>query len=346
MTTTAQYITILLIISMLAGACSKEESDPNAYNTNPANGLMQIPPGFSPMSFPEGNEFTQTRWELGKKLFYDPILSSDNSTSCATCHLPALAFSDNKAFSIGAEQGMGTRNSPTLANVGYHPYFTREGGVPTLEMQILVPIQEHNEFNTNIIELIDKLSANQQYVDMAQTAYNRSVDAFVITRSLATFERSLISGNSPYDQYAFQGNNNALNQAEKRGMELFFSTKTNCTACHSGFDFTDYSFQNNGLYETYTDLGRYRLTTNPTDSALFKVPTLRNIALTAPYMHDGSFNTLEEVITHYSTGGANFHNKSEAIQPFTLSTQEQNDLIAFLHALTDHDFVSNALFAP
>lgn len=305
--------------------------------------LMELPEGFPAVVEPSGNEFTQERWALGKKLFYDPVLSSDSSISCGTCHAPSLAFSDEVALSFGVKNRIGTRNAPTLANVAYHPYYTREGGVPTLEMQILVPIQEHNEFDFNIVLIAERLKNTPAYVQMSEKAYQRSPDAFVITRALSCFERSLISGYSRYDQFQ-QYNKNALSKSEQRGMALFFNKKTNCATCHAGFNFTNYAFENNGLYEVYADEGKFRLTQKEADKALFKVPTLRNIALTAPYMHDGSLPTLESVVEHYNAGGQNHPHKSDLVQPLHLTKQEKKDLVAFLQSLTDESFTKNPLF--
>lgn len=329
-----------LVILILMISCNEDETVKPLYFFD----LMEMPNGFPNIETPEGNEFTTARWELGKKLFFDPIMSVDSSISCASCHQPSLAFSDKVSLSLGVEQRLGTRNSPSLANVAYHPYYTREGGVPTLEMQVLVPIQEHNEFDFNIVLISERLQQNAAYVAMAAEAYNRTPDAFVITRALANFERTLISGYSPYDQYQNYNKTDALTAAEIRGMNLFFSTKTNCSTCHSGFNFTNYAFENNGLYDVYPDVGRFRLTNNPADSALFKVPSLRNIELTAPYMHDGSLFTLEEVINHYQTGGKNHRHKSSLIQPLNLTAKEKEDLILFLKSLTDESFVNNPLF--
>jgi len=151
---------------------------------------MEIPEGFPSIDFPEGNEFTQARWDL---LFYDPILSVDSSISCASCHHPSIAFSDAVSFSLGVKDLLGTRNSSPLFNLAYHPYFTRKGGVPTLKMQVLVPIQEHNEFNHNIVLIAEKLADHKTYTEMAVEAYDRVPDPFVITQALANFERSLLS---------------------------------------------------------------------------------------------------------------------------------------------------------
>lgn len=330
------FISLLLLLS----SCQKEES-----STVPAatveERLLAIPEGFPEMEFPEGNELTKARWELGKRLFYDKILSIDKSISCGSCHKPALAFADDRPFSNGAFNRPGIRNAPSLANVGYHPYLLREGSVPTLEMQVLVPIQEHNEFNHNIVKIVEELKEDSVYVQMSFNAYEREVDGFVITRALSTFQRTMVSGNSAYDKYTYQGNQSALNSSEKRGMELFFSSRTNCSSCHGGFNFTNYSFENNGLDSIYADNGRFRLTNDSADEALFKVPSLRNVGFTAPYMHDGRFSTLEAVIEHYNHGGENHKHKSSLIQPLTLSQAEKDQLLAFLNSLTDYSFIND-----
>lgn len=306
--------------------------------------LMEIPKGFPNVEEPEGNEFTIARWELGKRLFFDPVMSVDSSISCASCHQPELAFSDDVAFSPGVGERPGVRNSPSLANVAYHPYFTREGGVPTLEMQVLVPIQEHNEFDFNIVLLAERLANDSSYIGQSEEAYGRMPDAFVITRSLACFERSLLSGQSPYDLFTQHSQQKAMSASAVRGMDLFFSEKTKCSECHSGFNFTNYAFENNGLYEQYEDVGRFRLTGDEADKAMFKVTSLRNVGLTAPYMHDGSLATLNAVVGHYQSGGNNNPQKSNLIQPLGLTESELADLVEFLESLTDETFVQNPLF--
>lgn len=307
--------------------------------------LLSVPSGFPSPAFPPDNELTRERWELGKRLFFDPVMSLDSSISCASCHQPAYAFSDNRSLSPGIENRIGTRNAPSLGNVAYHPYYTREGGVPTLEMQILVPVQEHAEFDCNILVIADRLGKNKSYVSMSLAAYDRLPDPFVITRSIAVFERTLITGDSKFDEYS-KGARFALNTVEKAGMELFFSDQLNCAKCHSGFNFTDYSFQNNGLYEDYADPGRFRLTNNEDDRALFKVPSLRNVGVTAPYMHDGTMPTLESVIDHYDSGGKSHPHKNPLIVPLHLSPKEKRALVAFLNTLTDLHFISNPKFLP
>ena len=313
------------------------------FEKNISEYKLEIPEGFPKPVFPEGNELTQERIDLGRMLFYDPILSLDSTVSCASCHDQSLAFADNKSISPGIKNRLGVRNAPTLTNVAYNPTLLFDGFLKTLEMQVLVPIQEHAEFNSNIVDIAEMLKQDSTYVRMSLAAYNRMPDPYVITRAISSFERTLISGNSKFDQEVFQ-RKNVMNRSEKRGMNLFFN-QLHCTKCHSGFNFTDFSTQNNGLYEVYADTGRQRATKLEADRALFKVPTLRNIALTAPYMHDGSIATLEEVIQHYERGGISHVNKSQFITPFKLKARQRKDLINFLNCLTDEEFISNPDFS-
>lgn len=319
---------------------SEKENDPVC----PPEKIIEIPVGFPPVEFPKDNSFSEHRWQLGKKLFFDPMLSRDNSISCASCHLPEKGFSDTLATSKGVGGIDGTRNSPTLANVAYHPYFTREGGVATLEMQVLVPIQEHNEFDFNILLIVERMKKSAEYTALSQKAYNRQPDAFVLTRAIATYERALLSGNSRYDQFVQGRITQPYTDSERKGKDLFFSDQTQCSKCHGGFNFTNYAFENNGLYQHYNDPGRYRLTKDKNDSARFKVPTLRNIAVTAPYMHDGSLKTLESVVEHYNSGGKSHVQKSTLIQPLGLTPGEKANLVAFLKTLTDESFLNNPKF--
>lgn len=328
-----RFIGFFILILILG--CQKENG------TTSLSDLVSVPSHFPSMYYPEGNEYSYDRWLLGKKLFYENRLSVSNSVNCGSCHHAEKAFSDSIPLSFGDNNILGKSNAPSLTNIGYNPYFTRAGGVPTLEMQILVPIQEHDEFNTNILDIIDKLKQDSFYVQLSRKAYNRELDPFVLTRAISNFERSFISGNSAYDQYYFHNNKNALTQSQINGMNLFFSSKTNCSQCHSGFNLSNYAFENNGLYEIYRDNGRMRLTRLESDRARFKVPTLRNIVLTAPYMHDGSFQSLEEIVDHYNSGGKNHINKSNQVQPLNLSQSEKQDLVSFLKSLTDHSFINN-----
>ncbi|MBK8698756.1 MAG: cytochrome-c peroxidase [Saprospiraceae bacterium] len=301
----------------------------------PSNKILDnisIPGHFPEINFPAENAFSSERWFLGKKLFYDTRLSIDSTISCAGCHKQSKGFADDISLTPGVFGRAGVTNAPSLANVAYHPYYTREGGLPTLEMQVLVPISEHNEFGFNIVEIESILKDDIEYQELAMKAYGRALDPFVITRSIATFERSIISGKSKYDGYV---NGKAIfSKEEELGKELFFSDKTNCIQCHAGFNFTNYEFKNNGLYETYSHPGRFRLTQKESDLALFKTPSLRNAGFTAPFMHDGSIATLENVVDHYNDGGKPHIHKSNLIKPLGLTAIEKRRWLLFYIPLT------------
>ena len=294
----------------------------------------KLPKGFPAVPTPEDNQQTVQRIKLGEKLFFEKRFSIDRSISCASCHRPEFAFSDTVAFSKGANDSIADRNTPSILNVAYHPYFMREGGVPTLEMQVLVPIQEAREFNHNIVLIAEELALESEYQRMSQEAYGQDMNPYVISRALSAYERSLISGNSPYDDFHFVKDSSSMDELSQKGMELFFSQRTNCSTCHSGFNFTDYSIRNNGLKSEYEDEGKKRLTGKESDLALFKVPSLRNAAITAPYMHNGSMATLEEVIEHYNRGGQGHVNQDSLVRPLLLSDAEKMQLKMFLISLT------------
>lgn len=298
---------------------------------------LLVPKGFPEVYIPNDNQLTVERINLGKKLFYDPILSRDSSISCNSCHLQEFAFTDANPTSIGIAGRLGKRNAMSLANVAYANFLQRESGVPTLEMQVLVPIQEHNEMDFNIVAVAEKMNEDPQYRKLSYEAYGKLPDAFVITRAIAAFERTLLSGNSKYDT-------DQLSESEQRGMALFFSDSLACSSCHGTFLFTNQQPENNGLYEQYTDSGRYILTGLQEDIGRFKTPTLRNVELTKPYMHDGSISSLEEVIAHYESGGMNHVNQSAILKGFTLTETERDELIEFLNSLTDYEFTQNAFF--
>ena len=307
---------------------------------------LAVPQGFPAPDIPADNAMTADRIALGKRLFYDKALSRDYSISCADCHRQELAFTDANPVSVGIQGRLGTRNSPTLVNLAWQPYFFVEGGSPSLEMQALGPIGETHEMGFNGKEAVDRLSADSSYQQSARKAYGRNFDAFVMLRALAAFERTLISGNSPFDQYQYQGQEEALSEAAKRGLAIFTSERAACNTCHPAPFFTDFSFQNIGLRTEYIDPGRFRVSLDSADWGKFKVPTLRNIAKTAPYMHDGSLATLEEVIEHFDQGGVGHRNQSPHVQAIGLTSEEKTDLLAFLRSLTDEDFLRNPDFRP
>lgn len=336
-----RIFTLILLLLALAGVGCRE-GDPSPIDDTPY--ALQLPPGFPYPDIPEDNALTVARVALGKRLFYDPILSADSTISCASCHLPALAFADDAPISPGVGRRLGLRNAPTLANVAYLTLVNKDGGVPKLDLQALVPIEDHNEMDLSILSAALRLNAHPDYLEAFQRAYGEEASPFTITRALAAFLRILISGDSPYDRYE-QGKG-SLSESAKRGSALFFSERAQCSSCHSGFNFTDNGFHNNGLYDTYADPGRMRATFLPEDEGKFRVPTLRNIALTAPYMHDGSLPGLEAVIAHYNSGGSQHPNKDERIRPLGLSEMEKADLLAFLQALTDSTFIANPEFMP
>jgi cytochrome c peroxidase len=286
------------------------------------------------ITYPMDNPSSVPVAELGRRLFFDTRLSPDNTVSCAHCHQPEKAFSDGNPTSEGFHGRRSTRNAPSLMNVGYHPYFMQDGGVATLEMQALVPLQDTAEMNNDIAELLVKLQGVSEYQQAAQKIFQRDFDAYVLTRALANFQRTLVSQNSPFDQWYYQDKEDAISEEAKKGFQLF-SERLYCTTCHTLPAFTNYTFANNGHQPIYSDLGRYRISYDSLDNGKFKVPSLRNIILTAPYMHDGSIASLEEVVKIYAKGGAGHPNQDKRIKPFKLSDVELNYLIQFFETLTD-----------
>ena len=277
---------------------------------------------------------------LGKELFFDTRLSLDNTISCAVCHKPGFAFTDGLKTSTGINDQKTDRNSPSILNSGFLKTVMFDAHLKTLELQAIVPIQEPVEMGHNMKLLIPQLRAIPEYQEAAKRIFNRDFDAYVLSRSIAAFERSLISMSAPFDHY-LKGNEKALNANERAGWKIF-SEKLYCTNCHAPPHFTNHEARNNGLYKDYgADKGRFRIHLDSADIGKFKVPSLRNIEVTDPYMHDGSMETLEEVIAHYASGGQGHYLQDETIIPFELSVKEQKQLIAFLKSLTDLSFLEN-----
>lgn len=300
--------------------------------------VVALPDYFPVMEVPAKNPMSTSKVVLGAKLFYDPALSADSTISCSSCHLPQFAFTDRMAKSIGVSKNLTARNSPTLANLAFHPYFMFDGGIPTLELQAIAPLMHPDEMGFDLFKASDRLNNDQEYIVLSEQAFNEPLNAQSIAYALAAFQRSLLSYQSPYDTY-LQGDKNALSPQQLRGKDLFFSEELNCVACHSGFNLSDFKFYNIGLYQDYVDKGRWRVTEDENDEGKFKVPTLRNIELTGPYMHGGSIASLKEVIDFKMSGGADHPIKSKKVRSFSLSESEINDLVDFLYSLTDKEFI-------
>ena len=332
------YYICLFVAGIIFSSCAKDPKiivEPDAY-------VLNVPSGFALPNIPNDNPLTAAKIGLGKKLFYEKALSVDSTISCGTCHKQELAFSDNVAVTAGVEGRLGFRNAPTLTNIAWAPEMLMDGGNPTLETQVYVPIETHFEMDFNMVLLVNRLNADVEYVDAFNNVFGSNPDPFGITRALAAFERTIISGNSRFDQYYYQGKTEVLNEQEINGMQLFFSPTLKCASCHTGYLFTDFTYQNNGFFADYSaDSGRARITLLSDDVGKFKVPTLRNIALTGPYMHNGQINSLEAIIDSYANGGSGHINQSELIQGFVLNAEEKENLILFLNTLTDNQFIHN-----
>ncbi len=290
------------------------------------------------MVFPKDNTQSEAKIELGRQLFFDKRLSLTETISCSSCHLPDLAFTDGEEKSVGIKGNHSMRNAPTLFNVGFAPTFMADAHINSLEMQAIVPIQDTNEMGIRMGDLIEKLKEIDHYQEQAQRIFGRDFDAYVLTRSLASFQRSLISLNSPFDDFYYNKNQDALSESQKQGWKLF-SEKLNCIICHPPPFFTTFKAENNGLIIDFNnDFGRFRVTKDSSDYGKFKIPTLRNVALSSPYMHDGSIKNLNKIIDIYSQGGYHSENQSAFIQPFEISFEEKQSLISFLKSLTDKQF--------
>ena len=324
---------------------------------------------------PETNPMSTAKVELGRHLFYDRALSITGKYSCATCHKQSLAFTDGKRVAIGAKDDLHPRNSMSLTNIAYNPVLTWANPLITrLESQALIPIFGEHPLEMGMVgkegAIIERLQNDPEYSQMFAKAFptDESVNIDNLTKALASFQRTLVSFNSPYDRYRYEGKSDAISAGPKRGEQLFNSERLECFHCHGGINFSDsivherlafteIAFHNTGLYNidgegSYPpqNTGVYEITQKPEDMGRFKAPTLRNIALTAPYMHDGSVATLAEVIEHYETGGrassqGNNPHLSGFIKGFQLTPSEKQDLLAFLHSLTDEEFINNPAFS-
>jgi cytochrome c peroxidase len=316
-------------------ACDDDRSDP----------LVAVPDGFPALPVPAGNSLNEARVSLGKRLFYDEQLSRTREISCNSCHLADNAFADPRPLSLGVDGNVGQRNAPSLVNLAYDTSFFWDGGAATLEQQVIGPITNPLEMDMKLGDVLARLARDPSYVHAFADAYGTAPAAGSLTKALASFLRTIVSGDSRFDRYQ-RGDPTALDDSEKRGLEVFGGERGECFHCHVGFNFTNNAFRDNNLYATYEDIGRAKITELESDVGRFKVPTLRNVGLTAPYMHDGSLATLEDVVEHYSSGGALNANSDPTIQPLDLTAREKLDLVAFLKALTDETLATNPRYRP
>ena len=341
----------------------------------------------TPLVIPASNPLTQEKIDLGRRLFMDRRLSHNNTMSCGMCHVPEQGFTSHElGAAIGMEGRSHRRNSPTMFNVGYQRSLFLEGREPHLEDQIWGPLLTKNEMDMPAIGyVVEKVRQLPEYKGMFEAAFNGPVTAERIGQAIASYERTLVSGNSRFDRWYYGGEKNALNATEQRGFQVFMG-KGRCVACHSIGEksalFTDHKFHNTGLgwertmfpeRTTYRvqlapnvfvdvnaqhlksfeppmpDVGRYEVTFNPKDSWAYKTPILRNVELTSPYMHDGSLRTLEEVVDFYDKGGIDNPEKSPLIVRLNLTPDEKSALVAFLKSLTGDNvaaLVRDARLAP
>lgn len=286
----------------------------------------------------------QTVEQLGEQLFSDPILSLDSTISCASCHIPEFAFCDTAIVSKGVGGRLGRRNSPGITNMAARPHFFYDGRAASLEQQVLMPIQDTLEMRATLELVTNRLQSHPDYAPAFQRLFGRAADAEALASALAAFVRTLETSNTPFDRW-MMGKPGGMGEAAVRGREIFMN-KGKCFDCHFSPDFTGDEFRNVGLftgYRNHADRGRFEVTGDSTDLGKFKVPGLRNVALTAPYMHNGMFQTLEEVIAFYDSPnqfvpGA-FNRDTLLDMPLNLSQEEKDDLKTFLEALTDDRFV-------
>lgn len=295
-------------------------------------------------SFPANNPPTPEKVALGRALFYDPLLSQDGKVACATCHVQSKGFTDGAAISTGSSGRTGKRSAPSLVNVAFRSKLFWHGGSPNLELQILGPLTDHNEHALTVDEIVAKLRTSPTYSAHFQKVFGRAPDMTALTQAIASFERTIISYNSAFDRYS-AGNADAMTTSQVRGMDLFYD-KAECFHCHNGRNFSDNLPHNNASLLFNEDIGAAQLTDANEDVGKFITPTLRNVGLTAPYMHAGQMATLEEVVSHYNAGGQPNPNADPLIRPLGLSAQEEADLVAFLKALTDPTVATNPAFGP
>jgi cytochrome c peroxidase len=312
-------------------------------NAQLVDSLEQLPVGLGVLAkpvIPADNPQTSKKIHLGRKLFFSKDLSGDHSMSCATCHKPARGFSDGMRRAVGFQGKELSRHTPTLWNAAYNSYQFWDGRALSLEQQALGPLTSTAEMNTpGEAELVRQLSSDPLYRQEFQAVFSEGPSFRNVVRAIASYERTLIATNSRFDRYA-AGEKGALTLHEKNGLVLFIG-KARCARCHNGPNFTDNKFQNTGMGEN--DEGRFAVTRAESDRGAFKTPGLRNVALHAPYMHDGSIPTLEAAIDYYSRGGNDKRGKSPFVSEIGLTPEEKQDLAAFLKSLNSPTSADNSL---
>ena len=344
---TNQHLLILLGATSIFSACSTPEKPHVAVTpARPVGAAIQIkaPLGLPPVPVPDSNPVTAETVDLGRRLFYETKLSADGTVSCASCHSPGAGFADPRRVSVGVGGKTGNRNAPPALNAAYHPVQFWDGRAATLEDQAAGPIANPVEMNLPHADCSTKIDQDPVYKALFEKAFGPGpVTMDKITKAIASFERTLISANSPFDRYQYGGDKKAMSASAIRGLALYKDpAKGNCVTCHTIGEkdalFTDGKFHNLGVgldpQGELKDLGRYDQTRMEADKGAFRTPTLRNIAQTGPYMHDGSQRTLSEVVDFYVGGGSSNPHLDKDIKELKLSGQERADLVAFLEALT------------
>ena len=333
------FVVSFVVISLLLAACASPSPTPEPAEvaTIAPISLPTPPSDWPPILVPSDNPITPAKVELGRQLFYDPVLSTSEAMSCATCHHPDMGFSNGQTVST-PRPGAPPRNVPALWNVGFNRFIQWDGSEQLLESQAWLPLTLPNEMASDPAEVKARLRAIPAYVKLFDAAFGgndvETVTFDNVTRALAVFQRTLISQNSAYDRYV-AGDSAALTAQQQRGMELFLSERTHCAECHQPPLFALENFRVTGIPSD--DLGRAAVSEKGIKGA-FKVPTLRNVALSAPYMHNGSLATLDEVVQFYADGAGRangFERVDPLLKGFDLTAEEKADLVAFLNALTD-----------
>lgn len=328
--------TALIRLAAFLGTSSQSPPFPSPLANSESTLPELIPPlGVPSVPFPKNNPPTREQIELGRQLFFDPRLSSDGSISCASCHSPQRGFADGEAISRGIGGKQGIRNTPTVINAAFHPYQFWDGRASSLEDQALLPLENPVEMGSNASLIVDRLSQVPGYRDAFRRVFDGPVTRQNLARALASFERTVLAGDSGYDRYA-AGDPMALSPRAVDGMKLF-EGKAHCRLCHQSHNFSDGVFHNLGVGwdgMRFADEGRSAVTGIVKDRGAFKTPTLRQVAETAPYMHDGSLASLEAVVDFYDRGGKPNPHLDPLIQPLRLTLQEKEAIIEFLRSLS------------